>query len=266
MRNRSVHFIAVIFVLEAAWVSASKSYLRLHLGGFVDAYDLNRIANLDRTNVQEAYACSRLGENTWIDDDILFSHIGPIGTIFSERQAGKLLILNSWQNNFESISDKAEVTQFNYTFSPEFSISYSTLSGKKSAFWKSHDFVSRYLLSADWTLEVQVDKGFLAKVPGGRDASWNGFAEAPNRSASHTVELVARIEQYFDQKQVLIPTSNGFRFKTRSAPLVLDSHLEEKCWWRNNARAYHIESPVFADRNGFEKIHGLIASSNSAGV
>lgn len=243
-------------------------------------------------HIQEAYIGYRLGERSWIDAGIFFSHIGlesfiskdnltytrslvadyspyyetgvKFGTQFNENLSGQLLVLNGWQNISETNSAKALGTQLVYVFNPQLSVSYSTFVGRESSFRHFHDLVFRYAPSEAWNLAAQADIGFQDEAPGGGNATWGGFALIAKRSVSKSVAISARIERYIDPKQVLIPATNGHSFRAWSSSVGVDTELDSKLWWRNEIRGYLADEAVFPHRSGFKTTDGVIVSSISA--
>lgn len=238
-------------------------------------------------HIQEAYAGYHLGENTWIDAGIMFSHMGQesfvsknnltytrslvadyspyyqtgirLSSKFTDKFSGQFLLLNGWQNISESNGDKAVGTQLVYAFTPSVSLTYNTFIGEEAAFRHFHDFILNWVISEKWTVAAQGDIGFQDQ-PTGYEHWYGGMAIA-KAQVSNKVGLVGRFERYSDPQQLVIATGVPDAYQAWGASFGVDTNLHEGVMWRNEFRGFWSKNPVFPSESGLEDHNYSVVSA-----
>jgi len=240
-------------------------------------------------HIQEAYAGTRVGENTWIDVGIFFSHIGMESFVsrdnmtytrsftadyspyyqagvrlqhqFSEKLSGELLVLNGWQIVTDDNSDKALGTKLAYEFDEDTNLSYSTFIGREAEFRHFHNFVFQTAINDRLSLGAQADFGFQKKATGSGDSTWYGAVVMTNYALSDKNVLTSRLEYYSDEDQVIVSTGSLSGFEVWSASLGLDRQLNERAVWRTEVRYFSAKDEIFPDQGSLTKNSTLVVSS-----
>jgi hypothetical protein len=227
-------------------------------------------------HLQEAYVGYQLGEKTWIDAGIMFSHIGLESFIskdnlsytrslvadyspyyqtgirlthdFTDRLKGQLLLLNGWQNILEKNAGKAAGSSLSYSLSPEITVVYNTFFGKELGFRQFHDLLIKYNPSESWSLGLQGDYGHETQTVAGASGAWYGFALVGKYQWTRPVALTSRIERYSDPQAIM----TGVDFRTWGASLGVDITLYQNIWWRTEVRKFSSAKPVYISDSGFK--------------
>ncbi len=233
-------------------------------------------------HIQEAYIGYRIGEKTWMDAGIMFSHVGLEGFVsrdnaiytrslvadfspyyqsgvkishqFNPQWSCQFLILNGWQNVSESNREKTIGTQLTYQPNPDFSVTYNTLIGKESSFRQLHDLVLRYNVTPKWTLGSQVDFGL-------QKDTWYGFTLITRFSVSENGSIVSRVERYSDEKNIIVSTPNNTPFRIWGWSLGYDHSLTRELTWRNEFRNMIADRSVYLTGSGLKNTDSLFVSS-----
>jgi hypothetical protein len=249
-----------------------------------------QFSNVDMVkHIQEAYAGTKIGENTWIDVGIFFSHIGLESFVsrdnmtytrsftadfspyyqagvriqhqFSEKLSGELLVLNGWQIVTDDNSDKALGTKLAYAFSDDSTLSYSTFIGREAEFRHFHNFVYQTVLSDRLTLAAQADVGFQKKATGSGDSTWYGAVLMSNYALNETTVLTNRLEYYSDEDQVIVNTGTLSGFEVWSASVGIDRQLNDRAVWRTEVRYFSAKDEIYPDNGSLTKDSTLVVSS-----
>jgi hypothetical protein len=240
-------------------------------------------------HIQEAYIGTQIGENTWIDAGIFFSHIGLESFIsknnmtysrslvadfspyyqagakihhdFSKAFSAEILVLNGWQIVTDNNSDKAIGTKIAYAFTDKTSLSYSTFTGNESEFRNFHDLVLQSALTDHWKIAVQADIGFQKKPISNNDSTWSGFTLISQYLLNEKNILTNRIEYYSDPDQVIVNTNTPHGFKLWSTSIGFDRNLNSKTLWRNEYRYYGAQEKIFPFKASLAKNDSILISS-----
>jgi hypothetical protein len=73
--------------------------------------------------------------------------------------------------------------------------------------------------------------------------------------------LAARVEYFFDEKGVLIPTGTSNNFKTVSGSINLDYASASNLLWRLEARVLSSKDAIYPSHSGMHKTDGFIVMS-----
>jgi len=242
-------------------------------------------------HIQEAYVGTKIGENTWIDAGIFFSHIGlesfksldnmtytrslvadfspyyqagvRLHHDFSDKLSGELLILNGWQIVTDDNSDKALGTKLSYAFTDDTSLSYSTFVGREAEFRHFHDLVLVTKLTDVWNIAVQADIGFQKKSNSSRNSSWYGATLISNYILNEKTTVSNRFEVYWDKDQVIVSSGTGDGFKVWSGSVGVDRRLNDRTVWRNEFRYFSSQDEIYPRDINFTKDSSLLVSSIS---
>jgi hypothetical protein len=262
-----------------AGTSVQSNYSSEPTNGSVSGGDLSR-------HVQEARVGYKLGEKTWIDAGIFFSHVGAEGWIskdnltltrslvadFSpyylsgikishaatDRLNLLLTVTNGWQNISENNQEKNIGTGLEYIFD-HISLAYNTLIGREVSpslntvvrngqFRHFHDFLIKSRGLENWEWVAQYDIGFQEKDTESGNSLWQGALVMARFQLNSSQKISARVEYYQDRDQILIVTNTPDAFEGYGGSLCFDNQLDESVLWRLEARYLETNRPVFAKK------------------
>lgn len=240
-------------------------------------------------NIQEAYAGYRVADGLWIDAGTYFSHVGAesfisrdnltytrslvadyspyyqsgvrLSYVLSEKLSGQLHVVNGWQNQSENNKSKMGGTQIAYQFSPEVSLSYSTLFGKEAEFRHFHDFVLKWQAAPSTDLVAQFDFGFQDEPVDSGTNKWWGAVLMARQKLSSTKSVVARVERYSDPHQIVVATTTPFGFDVWSASLGYDVDLSANLKWRNEYRHYWATDAILPSGASYKDTSAVAVTS-----
>lgn len=229
--------------------------------------------NLSR-HLQEARVGYRLGEKTWVDAGVFFSHVGVETWIskdnmvltksltadyspyylsgvklthqLGDRLTGQLLVTNGWQNISENNTDKNVGASLEYSFN-FVSIAYNTMIGnevspalsgiaRKGEARHFHDLVVRSKGLENWEWAAQVDTGFQRKMDSDKQSNWYGTTLMARYKLNERQKISARLEHFRDDDQIVIVTGKSEGLNAVGGSLGFDQMLDENFSWRSEAR------------------------------
>ena len=254
-----------------AGTSVQSNYLGEPGNGVVSGPALSRL-------VQEAVAGLKIGENSWVDAGIFFSHLGMEGWISRDnpmytrslvadyspyyqsgvkltttrgRLTAQLDVVNGWQNISENNTGKGVGVRLDFTPSASTTLSYYNLfSDEAGNQLRTFNGVGIRTTSGSLTFVGQFDYGTQARAGGAEGSSWYGALAALRAQVSPRTAVVGRVERYDDEDGVIVATGvGGTSFRANGLSLGIDHSPMPRVQWRTEGRFFSNESAVFPDGN-----------------
>jgi hypothetical protein len=233
-------------------------------------------------HIQEAVVGYQLGPAVWVDGGIFYSHMGmeswasrdnltytrslvaeyspyyqsgaKITWAATPRLTAQLDLVNGWQNISENNSGKGVGARFDWTATPNASVSYyNFLSQEAGTRLRFFNGIGGKLLAGATTWLAQLDVGTQdhSSATGG-SATWSGVTAVGRLRLSPSTSLVARVERFDDENEVVIATgalggtANG-PFRGSGASLGIDVSPEPRLLWRTELRGFRNRTAIFPD-------------------
>lgn len=258
--------------------SVQSNYLAEPTTGAVSGGDLSR-------HIQEARIGYKIGESTWIDAGIFFSHIGSEAWIsrdnivltrslvadfspyylsgaklthsFNERLTVQLLVVNGWQNISENNNEKSIGTGIEYA-TDSFSIAYNAMAGREVSspllgvvrsgeFRHFHDLIVRSKGLDKWEWVAQFDIGSQERESASGSDTWYGTTLLTRYTLNEHNKISARLEHYRDDDQVIIVTGVPDPINAIGGSIGFDRTLEQNVLWRTELRYLHADADIFPE-------------------
>ncbi|MFZ9596100.1 MAG: porin [Bdellovibrionia bacterium] len=247
--------------------SAFSNYAAEPRKGLISGPELSR-------HVQEATAGYAVGEKTWIDAGIFFSHVGAeswisrdnlnltrslvadyapyylsgvkFSHVASDRLAMQLLITNGWQNVSENNGGKNLGTSLEYSWD-HLVLAYNTMLGmevsgdlrgvaRAEAFRHFHDLVLKSRDWKSWEWIAQFDVGFQAQPQNQGQSVWWGSSLMARIAMSESQKISLRLEHFQDPDQIILVTGRPAAFNGSGGSLGFDQQLEHGLLCRTELR------------------------------
>lgn len=277
------------FALQAG-TSVQSNYAGEPRNGSVGGPELSR-------HIQEAVVGAKLADALWLDGGIFLSHIGMESFISRDNptytrslvadyspyyQSGvkltwqasptitaQLNVVNGWQIISESNSAKSTGVRIDYTRSSRTVFSYynylgdeaaDSVAGRRLRFFNGvgvkSSLTSRFQFLAN--LDYGIQEG--GEVSG--SAIWHGGVLIGRFQATPAVAVVARVERYDDEDQVLISTGLADGFRVTGGSLGIDVTPATRLLWRSELRGFQGDRAVFPKRDSSpSRGNGFVVSS-----
>ncbi len=236
--------------------------------------------------LQEAVVGVQLADNVWVDAGIFYSHIGTeswasrdnptysrslIADYSPYYQSGvkitwtpnakltaQLDIVNGWQNISENNSGKGAGVRLDYAADAKTTVSYFNLiSSEATSRLRVFNGLGVKRTMGKLSIIAEADVGSQSR---GADASgqslWYGWTAIARVQATPKVALVARVEGYDDNDQVIIATGSHVAATTTVANPALqavggsfgiDVTPYPRVAWRTEVRGWGNKHPLFAN-------------------
>lgn len=247
--------------------------------------------------IQEAVVGVKIGETVWVDGGIFFSHMGMEGWVSRDNptysrslvadyspyyQSGvkvtwtpsgaltaQLDVVNGWQNISENNSGKGVGARFDWTPRAGATLSYyNFFSDEDGAQLRTFNGVGAKVVLGAWTFMGQADAGSQAHQVGA-PSDWYGLMALARRQVSRRAALVARVERFVDDDQVVLATGTvgstpNPAFHGSGFSLGLDVASTPRALWRTEVRGFLNNHAVFPGGTGAPRSDGGFAVTSLA--
>ena len=247
--------------------------------------------------VQEAVVGVKVAKNMWVDGGIFFSHMGVEGWISRDNpsysrslvsdyspyyQSGvkltwtptsaltaQLDVVNGWQNISENNSGKGVGTRLDWTPRDGMTLSYyNFFSDEAGSQLRSFNGVDAKIARGAWTVVGEADVGSQSHR-GSASSDWYGLMALVRRQVSPHTALIARVERFVDDDQVVIATgmvgtTPNPPFHGNGASFGVDVSPAPRVLWRTEVRGFHNQQAVFPDGTGAPRRSGGFAVTSLA--
>ena len=232
--------------------------------------------------IQEAYAGYQVTRSLWIDGGIFYSNMGMENWVSRDnptytrslvadyspyyssgvratwqatpRLAGRVDVVNGWQNISETNTDKGAGVRLDYALTPSTAVSYYNFVGNETG--SRLRVFNGVGTKASLTSRVQVlgefDVGTQQRDPSARGghATWYGATLVGRVQVTPVVGLSGRLERFDDGDQVLIVTGpRSPAFRANGASVGLDVAPQPRVLWRTELRGFRGNDRVFPARD-----------------
>jgi hypothetical protein len=269
-----------------AGTSVQSNYAAEPTLGSLSGPDLARL-------LQEAYAGYQVSSSLWVDAGIFFSNMGMESWISAQnptytrslvadfspyyssgvraiwqatpRLSARLDLVNGWQNISETNFDKGAGARLDFAATPAVTVSYYNFIGNEIG--SQLRFFNGIGVSGNVTNTVrvlgQLDFGTQENADEDEDGStWWGFTIVGRWQATPGAALVARVEGFDDEDEVIIATGGGVpAFSAFGGSLGLDVALHPRVLWRTEVRMLRGDDDIFPDQ---DELGGLGRSNTFA--
>lgn len=270
--------------------------LSLQAGSAVDA-NYAAEANENLGHIMESYIGYALGEQTWIDGGIFFSHLGMeswpsmnnpvysrslaadyspyyntglrLTTEFNPTTHLEFHLMNGWQNISETNSAKAIGFQLKKTLKDSL-LTYNNFLGdeklfsnNKTRFRAFHNFILEKNLSESLRSLLSFDLGTEAQQEKSGVNAWYAFTALLEQELDEKNRLGYRLEYFSDPHELNVQTSKAQGFEVIGASLNVDHFFKPQFVWRNEVRFFYSQNPIYARRGSNEWTNGFFVTSVS---
>ena len=227
-------------------------------------------------HLQEAFAGAKVAPTLWIDGGVFYSHMGMEGWVSRDnltytrslvadyspyystgvravwqptaKLSAQLHIVNGWQNISENNTGKGVGLRVDYAPSASSVLSYyNFFTDEAGNRLRTFNGIGGKATRGRATLLGELDVGTQSESdPSGGTASWWGCTAVARWSVTSSAALVARVERYDDESQVIIATgvSNG-AFRADGGSLGIEIVPQPRFLWRTELRGFQNGSAVF---------------------
>jgi hypothetical protein len=235
--------------------------------------------------IQEAVVGVKIADKLWIDGGIFLSHIGMEDFISRDNPmytrslvadyspyyesgakltwqatptvAALFTVVNGWQNISETNSAKSVGMRVDYTPSSSTTVSYYNYLGDEAQDTAVHSQLRFYngvgvksSVTSQFLLFAEFDYGTQGRANGSGSASWYGGMLTGRYQTSTTAAIVARVERYQDDDQVIIQTGVADGFRANGVSIGLDVTPQPRVLWRTELRGFQGEKAIFPQHTG----------------
>jgi hypothetical protein len=256
------------FALQAG-TAVQSNYFGEPTIGLISGPGLSRL-------IQEAVVGAKVGENTWVDGGIMFSHMGMESWISRDnpmytrslaaeyspyyqsgvkitttrgRLTAQLDVVNGWQNISENNTGKGAGIRLDFAANPNTTLSYYNLfSNEAGNLLRTFNGVGGKVVSGSLTFLGQFDYGTQEGSAGADGSSWYGALAALRAQVNPKAAIVGRAERYDDENSVIIGTGvAGTSFRANGFSLGVDYAPIPRLLWRTEGRFFGNDSDIFPD-------------------
>ena len=235
--------------------------------------------------IQEAVVGLKIGENSWLDGGVFFSHVGMESWISRDnptytrslvadyspyyqsgvkvtttrrRVTAQVDVVNGWQNIAENNAGKGVGARIDLAATPGTTLSYYNLfSSEAGNQLRTFNGVGIRATRGPLTFLGQVDVGTQ------EGASWYGALGALRAQLTARTAVTTRVERFDDKDGVIVTTGIlGTSLRANGASLGIDHAPMARVLLRTEARLFSNESAVFSSNgSAARKTGGFVVSS-----
>ncbi|MGV3708871.1 MAG: outer membrane beta-barrel protein [Gemmatimonas sp.] len=272
--------------------SVQSNYAGEPTNGLVSGPGLSRF-------IQEAVAGVQIAPNLWVDAGIFYSHLGMEGWVSrdnptysrslvadyspyyqsgakltwtpSSRVSAQLDVVNGWQNISENNRGKGAGLRVDVTPADGTTFSYYNLFTQEAGTrLRAFNGVGAKYVTGKMSLLGQFDLGYQdGSAEGTIDSgTWYGYTAVAKLAVTSNASLVARVERFDDQDQIIIGTgsyndTSNAAFRANAFSVGADWQPMVRFLWRNEFRLTQNRDVLFnkANSSQLSKTNGVLVSS-----
>ncbi|MGE4231773.1 MAG: outer membrane beta-barrel protein [Bacteriovoracia bacterium] len=153
--------------------------------------------------------------------------------------------------------------QLAYTPSDRYSFTYNNFIGPElDNQWRYfNDFVAKVNFTSELSLGALYDIGFQEYADRAGSAIWQAYGVLAKYQFHPKFSMTARVEQYFDPRQVIVTTGSANGFQVTGASINADVTIHKQILWRTEFRSLWAKDSIYTAKSDTSKNDSFVVTS-----